>query len=544
MLPGTLSAGGCPRVPLASPLEQFGMVQDSVTPPSIATRAALGAGWVIAWRVATRNLGLISTLVLVRLLQPADFGLVALATGFINSVDALSALGIQDSLVRDPSPDRDAYDTAFTLGVVRALVTASLIALMAFPLGSFFDDNRLGIVMLALAAGTLISGFESIGTVKFRRNLAFRSEFDLLVRSRLCGVVSTILVAAIWHSYWALVAGILVNRSVRLVQSYRIAPERIRFTLTAWRRLIGFSLWSWAGALATQVRDRSDSVVIGRLLGTGAVGVFSAGLELGHLATTELVEPLNRVLFPGFASLHAGGERLKSMFLGAVGLGLLLLLPAGVGISIVADPMVTLALGAQWTGAIPVTEIVGLASVGSLFSSLSGTLLSAVGLPSMSFYLLLISTAVRILCLLSLMPAFGITGAAIGLLAAAVVESSIALWVTLPRIGVSARELARVAVRPTLASCAMAFLLWQIGMAWTPVPPGTAVVQEAFARCGLGAVVYATVLIGCWLVAGRPDGAERHVLRLATHVVNRIGPRLPFGRGRKLGDALAGRADR
>src|SRR3954467_1306308 len=102
--------------------------------PSVAQRAAMGAGWIIAWRMATRNLGLLSTLILVRLLEPADFGLVALATGFISAIDALSAIGVEDALVRTPVLNRDTYDTGFSLNLMRGLLTALLVAAIAWPI--------------------------------------------------------------------------------------------------------------------------------------------------------------------------------------------------------------------------------------------------------------------------------------------------------------------------------------------------------------------------------------------------------------------------
>jgi O-antigen/teichoic acid export membrane protein len=163
------------------------MTRTVAAQPSLARQAAAGAGWIVAWRVATRNVGLVSTLILVRLLDPSDFGLVALATGLINSVDALSAIGVQDALVRAPSPTRDMYDTGFGLSVLRGVVTAVIVAAMAWPVGEFMNDSRLAIVMLALAAGLLISSFENIGIVDFRRDMAFRKEFDMQLWSRVSG---------------------------------------------------------------------------------------------------------------------------------------------------------------------------------------------------------------------------------------------------------------------------------------------------------------------------------------------------------------------
>ena len=205
------------------------MIQNRGASSSVSARAAAGAGWIIAWRVVTRNIGLLSTLILVRLLQPADFGLVALATGFISSVDALSAIGVQDALVRAPVLDRDMYDTGFSLSILRGMLTALLIAVIAWPVGNFFDDARLAVVMLALSVGSLISAFENIGIIDFRRDLTFRMEFNMQLWSRIVAAAATIIVALVWHCYWALVAGILAYRVVRLLQSYLMSSVPATF---------------------------------------------------------------------------------------------------------------------------------------------------------------------------------------------------------------------------------------------------------------------------------------------------------------------------
>lgn len=501
------------------------MNQGQTVASSVSQRAARGAGWIIAWRLATRNIGLLSTLILVRLLQPSDFGLVALATGFINSVDALSAIGVQDALVRTPKLNRDLYDTGFGLSILRGVFTALLIAAIAWPVASFFSDPRLTVVMLALSAGTLISAFENIGIVDFRRELAFRKEFDMQLWSRVIGVIATITVAAVWRSYWALVAGILVYRVVRLVQSYLMSPYRPRFSIRAWRQIIGFSLWTWAQTMLYQARDRSDGIVIGRLLGTGQVGVFSVGQELGSLPTTELVEPLGRALFSGFASLHNAAGEMGNLFLGAVGLGLMVILPAGVGISMLADPMVRLSLGEHWLAAVPVVEIMAIAGIAAIFTQTCSNLLNAVGRPQVNFYIGTVSTVAKLGALLLLIPRFGLAGAATALLLSCYADLAMLLWTTLPRIQVSLRQLAGISIRPIIATAAMVVVLLHLGMAWTTGAAGTDVVdfaRDAAIRSASGAACYAVVLLGSWLAAGRPDGAERHVLTMLGSTWKRV----------------------
>lgn len=236
---------------------------------STEQKVAKGVGWIVAWRMVSRNLGLLSTLLLVRLLAPADFGLVALAASLIATIDQLSTLGAADALIRARDPSREMYDTAFTIGLLRALATAAVIVALAFPLGSFFDDPRVAVVMLALGVGTLLTGLENIGTVDFRRQLTFHKEFVMNVWPRLASVVVTIIAAFVLRSYWALVIGMLTNRAIRLPMSYWMSDFRPRLTLRAWRDLIAFSLWTWAQSMQFLVRDRADSFVIGRFLVRG-----------------------------------------------------------------------------------------------------------------------------------------------------------------------------------------------------------------------------------------------------------------------------------
>jgi lipopolysaccharide exporter len=358
------------------------MAPPSPEEQSVSSRVAKGTGWVVAWRMATRNLGLISTLILVRLLRPEDFGLVALATGFANTVDSLSAIGVQDALIRELTPGRDLYDTAFGLNILRGIVTAAIIVAIAWPTAAFFVEPRLVNVMLALAVMMLIGSFSNIGVVDFRRDFQFQKEFRLNVVSRAISIATTIALAVLWRDYWALVVGLLSGRVAALLLSYTMSAYRPRVSLRSWRRLIGFSFWSWMGTMLNQMKERGDSIIIGRVLGTAQFGIFSVGSELGALPVTEVVEPLGRTLFSGFAMLHRSAESPTRLYLGAVETSIMLILPAGIGISMIADPMVRFVLGEQWLNAVPVVQIIAVASPISVFGNFSSMFLTAVGRPN------------------------------------------------------------------------------------------------------------------------------------------------------------------
>ena len=222
----------------AEPVASFNVPSrsDDHKPASLTVRTATGAGWIIAWRMTTRVLGLVNTLILVHLLLPADFGLVALATSMSNAVDLFSTIGVEQALIREKHLDRALYDTGFTIKLVRALAVGLVVAAGAAPVAGFYGDPRLRWILLALALGLLLSGLENIRVVDFQRDLAFDKRFQILLLPRIVAVLASISFALIYRNYWALVVGILTNRGMQLVLTYVVRPWLPHMTLRSWRR--------------------------------------------------------------------------------------------------------------------------------------------------------------------------------------------------------------------------------------------------------------------------------------------------------------------
>ena len=491
---------------------------------SLLLKTAQGTGWMIGWRMATRLLGVISTLTLVRLLLPTDFGLVALSTSFQQSIEAFVVLGVEEAVVREKAPTRDIYDTGFTLNALRSVLTAAIVLLLALPAGRFFAEPRLSNILIALAAGTLIEGFTNIGIVDFRRDFTFSKEFQLWLLPRLIGIVLTLVCAFIWRSYWALVVGILASRILRVIFSYHMHPHRPRFTFGAWRRLIGYSTWTWALNVVGMVRDRSDSILIGRMLDPTQVGIYSIGAEVAALPTTELVEPLCRVAFSGFAAARNADLTPAETYLRLIATMSLLTLPAAVGIALIADPLVNLAFGTLWAGAVPLVQILALAGVLTLFGLVSSTLFTVHALLRQVFRIGLAAVLLRVLLLIVLIERFGLYGAALAAAIAISVEQGAYVLLTMRHIGLNLADLLRVTWRGLLATAAMAAVLLRTGLGDYSAGAGpTALAHQLVVAVVVGAGVYTSALLAAWLAAGRPAGAETDLVALARRMLSRLG---------------------
>jgi len=475
---------------------------------------------MIAWRMATRVMGLASTLILVRLLVPADFGLVALGASFAQAIEGVSWIGVEEALVRARAPTRALYDTGFTLTIFRSCISGAVVLALAFPAGVFFGEPRLAWVLVALAVSTALDGFINIGTVDFRRDFAFDKDFYLWFVPRMLGTVATLAVAVTYRSYWALITGIVLTRLARVVLSYRMHAYRPSLGLGAWRELLGYSLWSWAVSTAVLLRERIDSIVIGRMLDPTRVGYFSVGAEIAALPTSELVQPLCRAAFSGFAAEQNAETNPGATYLRLIATMTLITLPAGMGISLVARPLVALAFGPAWADAAPLIEVLALAGTVTVIGNVSSTLLQARGEMGATLWIEIFVLVIRTLLLWALVARYGVFGGALGAAAAIVLEQAIYGALTFRRFGVRATALFAAVWRSVLATAVMAAGLVLLGLGWQdPAGPAWIVLAEGVTA---GAGLYVAALLVFWFGAGCPEGAERDVIDLGRRRLGRF----------------------
>jgi lipopolysaccharide exporter len=484
---------------------------------SVLARTIRGAGWGLAWRLGKRDHGLPSTLILVQLLVPADFGLLALAASFSQTIDGMMTLGTEEAVIRQPNPDRNVYDTAWTLNVIRGLTVTAIVLLSAVPVARFFDDPRLVTVLMVIALPPLLDGLSNIGTVDFRREMQFQKEFAIMVVPKLFGIAATLTAAFIHPSYTALLFGIATNQSLRSAMSYVMHPFRPRFSLRAWRGLIGYSIWTWLLTLAVLLRNRGDTLLLGRLTNSTAVGVYAIGSEVASLPTSELVEPLCRASFAGFAAANREGVSVTETFSRLMSSAVVVTLPAGLGLALVAAPLVRLAFGPGWDAAVPVLRVLGIAGIMTVFGQISLHLMSAHSLLGRLTAVALAGAVLRIVLLIALIPPFGVTGAAWAAAIATFVDQGATLAMALRHLNIGAREFAGHIIRPVLAALAMACGVLAVAR-WLPEDNDTLALA---AEIGVGAIVYTAVLLLAWAAAGRPDGPEADAVQALRRAVVR-----------------------
>jgi lipopolysaccharide exporter len=469
---------------------------------------ARGAVLVVAMRWTDRLVGLVSTLILARLLLPEDFGIVAMASIVVGLVDALLDLGVGSALIQNKHAARDEFDTAWTLRLMQAMFVALLIWLVAPLAEEYFRDPRVLDVIRVMALAIIIGGFENIGIVAFQKNMEFGRDFQFFFFRRIAGFVVTIVLAFWLHSYWAMVIGAIVGRTVGVVISYWLHDYRPRFSLARLKQIWSFSQWILIRNLGDYGVMQIDKFLVGRRTDSATMGLYAMADEIAALPSTELLSPLSRILFPVFVNVAGDPERLRAAFCKAIGVQSLLALPAGVGLYMVASDAVLLLLGERWQMAIPLIRTLALISVFSALSYASSYLLLALGRVSLQAFISWLRLGLLAFLAITMFPEAGAQGIAHIRLATTALGFVVFMAMVLHYVeGMRLSDFLEYVWRPVFSTGIMSLALSVIPkFEFLPL-----ILQVAFS-VSLGAVVYACAILILWRISGCTDGAETYLL--------------------------------
>ncbi|MEQ5788457.1 lipopolysaccharide biosynthesis protein [Erythrobacter sp. NFXS35] len=481
-----------------------------------------GALWLGSGRVIVNAIGFVSTLVLARLLSPADFGLVALAEAVFAIASAVTEMSLAQSLVQHRKPEDHHYHTAFTLNLGRSLLLGLFIAAIAVPVAQGYGDDRLRDVLLVLAVAAAFGSLENPKLVTFQRNLIFWQDFLLSVAAKLTGLLVALGIALVYQSYWALVLGSLAAQVLRVGLSYAVIPYLPRLSLRGGRELLSFSGWLTLSNTLKTATWRFDPLVLGLVLPQAAVGHYTFGARLGSLPVKESLSPLRTLLFPALARMQDQPDRLRQAYLNAQAALVLIALPLGVGLAVLAEPLVLVAIGESWLPAVPVMQAIAILSAVQQWES-SQPLGMALGATKSLFKRDMRVLAVRLplvvagLLIGQATPVGALVGVLAGRVAAGVFNVAVNIKLIEKLVNLSVAQQIGVAIRPALAAAMMAgALVFLKGFGLGEGSTEAIVVLGGFVAAGIATYIAAIMLL--WTASGRPEGAEREVLRLMVKV--------------------------
>jgi len=493
---------------------------------SINKQIAKGAAWMVAFKMVDKGIGLLSTIVLARILDPEDFGLVSMSMILLAALNLLISFGFEVQLIQNRDAGRDQFDTAWTFTVIFSVVCGLVLAVLALPAAHFYREPRLEAIIYALAFGFALDGFSNIGTVAFRREMRFDREFKFLLGKRLSSLLVTIPLAVWLQNYWALVIGQLSSTVLSVGLSYYMSSYRPRFSLKSKLELFHTSKWLVLNNLLGFLQGRSATFLLARMSGAPSVGVYSIGMEISTLPSNELVAPINRAAFPGYAKAAHDIHKLRDTFLKVIASIAMVAIPAGVGVAMVAELFVPAVLGWKWLETIPLIQILAVYGVIKAVQTNIPYVYLALGKAKRSTVIQSIQVVIYLAILYPAISRWGAIGAAWASLGTAIAMIPVNQAMVAQCLGLSATQFCRELVRPLIASGAVAAAVWAI-KSQLVLRHNTLDYMLALILCAAtGALVYVIALYAVWRLWKRPDGAERIAFGQLERLLGKAGLRI------------------
>ena len=334
---------------------------------SLVTRVRSGIGWNVSSSLVGQFIGFLRSVTLARLLAPEDFGLFTMALTVVMAANALTTIGLDRTIIASKFETEDELknhlDTVWSAELIKSIVVALLVSLSAFPTARFYGQPQLKLIIPILACTSVIQGFQNIGLVLLRKAISFGRIFWFELATNLAGVALTIALAAVLYNVWALVFGMLVTTTIATAFSYVFHSYRpsVKFERVALTRALSFGKFALIFAVASYVSNTADNILVGRFLGTAALGNYSLAFNIASAPIVVVVFSVSAVLLPAYAEINTQNPAmLEPALTKAFNLTLIIMLMIAIPLFFFADEVVQLLFGACWTTAGSVLSILAL----------------------------------------------------------------------------------------------------------------------------------------------------------------------------------------
>ena len=396
-----------------------------------------------------------SVVVLARLLDPSEFGLVNMVTVFTGLIGLFRDAGLSMLTVQRPTISHEQLSALFWVNVLVGAALMAVCAAVSPAIAAFYGEPRLLAVALALSAGFLVSGAAVQPAALLNRHMRFTAMAAAEVIACAVGLCLGIVLAALGWSYWALV-GMNLSQSI----AFCLAVWAVaRWLPSRPRRGVGMtSMMRFGGAVSANsflmyLAYNTDKLLLGRVAGAEALGVYGRAYALVNVPTQVLDQAISSVAISALSRLQGDDERFRNYFLKGYALFAAIMVPIGVACMLFADDVVLVLLGSKWTTVAPLFRSLAPTVVAIALVNPIGWLLFATARVGRAVRMALVIALVLVASYSSGLP-YGPQGVAVGFsVAMAALVVPLIVW-GLHDSGVPLGEVARALRAPVLATLA------------------------------------------------------------------------------------------
>ena len=431
---------------------------------------------------------LVSLTVLARLLDPRDYGYLAMVLAITGAAELLQDFGLSKAAIQARTLTRGQRDNLLWISAALGLVAGGIVALSAPLIATAYDEPALESVVRWIAVVFVLSGIASQFRASLLRALRFTAVGVIEVTASLIGIGVAIAVAVMTGSYWALVAQQLTVVLVSTTLTVCVARwwPRLPDRSASVRDLVSYGAHLLGAQAVNYVGMNVDTVVVGARFGAGATGLYNRAFQMMMLPVGQLVWPAARVALPVLSRVrHDAGPYARYVASGQAVIGHLTI-PLLMLLVFLPHPVVAIVLGPGWLELVPLLPVLAVAGVFQTLTAISGWIFMSTGATKAQFRLALWTRPLVVLAVL-VGSVWGLLGVAIGYAVATAVLWPVSLWQAGRSAQMPVREVAsgaaRLVVAHAVAGAAGGGLAHLVGSPYPWVSVGVMVLSMLLVLC-------------------------------------------------------------
>ena len=268
-----------------------------------AQKTLLGGLVLIFESLGRKLVGVISTLILARVLVPEDFGLVAICTLTMGFIQIFVQVGTEEYLLSAKELDNDTINTSWTINFILKTAVVIILILSSGLIADYFEDARVTTVLIAYALSLFVCCFYNPGLILFRREHKYVPIAKLTIASKIIAVTTAVSIALIYESYWALVIGQITNDIMRTIGGYLLHSYRPKFCLKNAKQQWQFSGWLIPQSILGYGRTQLDTFLVSSTFGANVLGSYHVMKYLAFIPCSEILLPATQPLLVELSKL-------------------------------------------------------------------------------------------------------------------------------------------------------------------------------------------------------------------------------------------------
>lgn len=393
---------------------------------SLKKQAVSGMLWTFAQQFSTQGIGFIISVVLARLLLPAEFGIIGMVAIFMGVGGALVDSGLASSLIRTPDANEEDFSTVFYFNILGSILMYFILYLIAPFIANFFNQPILIGLIRVYGITFIINAFSTIQLTRLTQKMDFKTQMIVSVPALIGGGVLGIALAYMGYGVWSLVWMRLSQSFLKSLQLWIVTKWKpsLIFSMAKFKYHFSFGYKLLLSGLLDTVFTNIYTVIIGKLFLPAQLGFFTRASSVVRLPVDNISGALNKVTYPLFASIKDDDERLRKVYKQIMQMVTFLIAPTLIITGVLATPLFRFVFTEKWLPAVPYFQILCISGILHPFHLYNLNILNVKGRSDLFLKLEIIKKILIVITILLTIP-FGMYGLLWGM----VVSSFLGLFI-------------------------------------------------------------------------------------------------------------------